>query len=69
MLADKVVKLALKLLVKQFKLDKLEKVYKYVFEDNETDKQVKKNTEAIEKIKKNLRGTFAPPIQKKWYDK
>tara|TARA_R100001082_G_scaffold103386_2_gene74053 strand:- start:623 stop:832 length:210 start_codon:yes stop_codon:yes gene_type:complete len=69
MLADKVVKLALKLLVKQFKLDKLEKVYKYVFEDNETDKQVKKNTEAIEQIKKNLRGTFAPPVQKKWYDK
>jgi hypothetical protein len=69
MLADKVVKLALKLLVKQFKLDKLEKVYKYVFEDNETDKQVKKNTEEIKQIKKNLRGTFAPPVQKKWYDK
>ena len=68
-MVDKVVKLALKLLVKQFKLDKLEKVYKYVFEDNETDKQVKANTEEIEKIKQNLRGTFAPTVQKKWYDK
>jgi|TARA_Y100001938_G_scaffold144867_1_gene220398 hypothetical protein len=68
-MVDKVVKLALKLLVKQFKLDKLEKVYKYVFEDNETDKQVRENTEEIKKIKENLRGTFSPPVQKKWYDK
>ena len=68
-MVDKVVKLALKLLVKQFKLDKLEKVYKYVFEDNETDKQGRANTKEIEKIKNNIRGTFAPPVQKKWYDK
>ena len=69
MVVDKVVKLVLKMAVKRFKLDKLEKVYTYVFEDNETDKQVRKNTEDIKNLKNDIRSTFAPAVQKKWYDK
>ena len=67
---DKVVKLVLKLLVKQFKLEKLEKVYEYVFNDNPTDLQVRQNTKDIKYIKKSLIGDFTPKMPtKKWYDK
>lgn len=68
-MVDKVVKLVLKLIVKQFKLDKLEMVYKYVFEDNELDKAVKANTEEIEKIKSRMLTGHAPVKESKWYDK
>ena len=68
-MVDKVVKLAFKLLVKKFKLDKLEEVYTYVFEDNELDKAVKANTEEIEKIKLRMLTGHAPVKEKKWYDK
>lgn len=50
-MVDKIVKLVLKLIVKQFKLDKLEKVYTYVFEDNELDEAVKANTRKLKKLK------------------
>ena len=69
MVVDKIVNLVLKMIVKRFKLDKLEKVYKYVFEDNELDEAIKDNTARIEKIERNMRGNFSPSIQKKWYDK
>lgn len=68
-MVDKVVKLAFKLLVKKFKLDKLEEVYTYVFEDNELDKAVKANTEEIEKIKNRMMPGHASVKEKKWYDK
>jgi len=68
-MVDKVVKLAFKLLVKKFKLDKLEEVYTYVFEDNELDKAVKANTKEIEKIKRRMMPGHAPVKEKKWYDK
>ena len=68
---DKVVKLVLKLIVKQFKLDKLEKVYKYVFEENELDEAVKANTREIEKIKDSMISGHTPAATRetKWYDK
>jgi|TARA_R110002020_G_scaffold328195_1_gene544142 hypothetical protein len=68
-MVDKVVKLVLKLIVKQFKLDKLEMVYKYVFEDNELDEAVKANTREIEKIKDRMLTGHSPIKEKKWYDK
>tara|TARA_R100000700_G_scaffold17260_1_gene23842 strand:- start:237 stop:443 length:207 start_codon:yes stop_codon:yes gene_type:complete len=68
-MVDKIAKVVLKLVIKQFKLDKLEMVYKYVFEDNELDKAVKANTEEIEKIKNRMMPGHAPVKEKKWYDK
>tara|TARA_Y100001937_G_scaffold37383_1_gene53290 strand:- start:9521 stop:9727 length:207 start_codon:yes stop_codon:yes gene_type:complete len=68
-MVDKIAKVVLKLVIKQFKLDKLEMVYKYVFEDNELDKAVKANTEEIEKIKLRMLTGHAPVKEKKWYDK
>ena len=38
MIIDKVVVAVIKALAKQFKLDKLEQVYKYVFDRNDLDK-------------------------------
>ena len=40
-IAEKVVKLAIKMIAKRFKLDKLEQVYAYVFGQNELDGTVK----------------------------
>ena len=40
-IAEKVIKLAIKMIVKRFKLDKLEEVYAYVFGQNELDETVK----------------------------
>tara|TARA_R100000781_G_scaffold25665_1_gene18870 strand:+ start:2661 stop:2930 length:270 start_codon:yes stop_codon:yes gene_type:complete len=37
MIADKIIAAAIKVLAKQFNLDKLSQVYKYVFEKNELD--------------------------------
>ena len=37
MIVDKVVVVVIKALAKQFKLDKLEQVYKYVFDKNDLD--------------------------------
>ena len=70
-MVDKIVKLVLKLIVKQFKLDKLEKVYTYVFEDNELDEAVKANTREIEKIKDSMISGHTPSATRetKWYDK
>ena len=68
-MVDKIAKVVLKLVIKQFKLDKLEMVYKYVFEDNELDKAVKANTEEIEKIKNRMMPGHASVKEKKWYDK
>ena len=68
-MVDKIAKVVLKLVIKQFKLDKLEMVYKYVFEDNELDKAVKANTKEIEQIKSRMLTGHAPVKEKKWYDK
>ena len=58
------------MVVKRFKLHKLEKVYKYVFEDNELDEAVKDNTARIEAIEKRMLGHFEPTAdKKKWYEK
>lgn len=49
MVADKIIMAVIKALAKQFKLDKLDQVYKYVFEKNDLDKA---NVGILKSIKK-----------------
>ena len=80
-IAEKVIKLAIKMLTKQFKLDK---IYKYVFDKNELDDTVKNHEERLKKVesmaheprdfvqccecKKDIKETFNNG-NKKWYEK
>ena len=54
-IAEKVIKLAIKMIVKRFKLDKLEEVYAYVFGQNELDETVKDLQSHNESLESNVK--------------
>ncbi len=76
-IAEKVIKLAIKMIVKRFKLDKLEEVYAYVFGQNELDETVKDLKKEQVQQKKRMdkmeelisRSPIKKAELKKWYEK
>jgi|TARA_R100001594_G_C3946496_1_gene241969 hypothetical protein len=66
-----------KLVIKQFKLDKLEKVYEYVFGENELDNKCDNLDKRLKKVEAVVDGGVisncickcSKEDKKKWYDK
>ena len=59
MIIDKVVVAVIKALAKQFKLDKLEQVYKYVFDRNDLDKANVGIFKSIKDFKDKMKQVFS----------
>ena len=59
----------LKLVIKQFKLDKLERVYDYVFGKNELDYKYDDLNKRLKKVESMSHGPNKDVKEDKWYDK